>query len=71
MDILVVAPVYNEEEALPGFYRALAEALDRLPQSAEIIFADDVTRQLPRLFKDIGWLAFLSLAARASSARIW
>jgi len=36
-----VVPVYNEEEALPGFYRALAEALDRLTQSAEIIFADD------------------------------
>ena len=41
MDISVVIPVYNEEEALPAFYRALAEALDRLPQSAEIIFADD------------------------------
>ena len=41
MDISVVIPVYNEEEALPTFYRALAEALDRLPQSAEIIFADD------------------------------
>ena len=41
MDISVVIPVYNEEEALPAFYRTLAEALDRLPQSAEIIFADD------------------------------
>jgi len=41
VDISVVVPVYNEEEALPGFYRALAEALDRLTQSAEIIFADD------------------------------
>jgi cellulose synthase/poly-beta-1,6-N-acetylglucosamine synthase-like glycosyltransferase len=41
MDISVVIPVLNEEEALPAFYRALAEALDRLPQSAEIIFADD------------------------------
>ena len=41
MDISVVIPVYNEEEALPTFYRALAEALDRLPLSAEIIFADD------------------------------
>ena len=44
MDISVVIPVYNEEEALPTFYRALAEALDRLPQSAEIIFADDGSR---------------------------
>ena len=41
MDISVVIPVYNEEEALPAFYRGLADALDRLPQSAEIIFADD------------------------------
>ena len=41
MDISVVIPVYNEEDALPAFYRALAEALDQLPQSAEIIFADD------------------------------
>ena len=41
MDISVVIPVYNEEGALPAFYRALAEALDRLPQSAEIVFAND------------------------------
>src|SRR6266851_405938 len=41
MDISVVIPVYNEVEALPEMYRALAETLDRLPQSAEIIFADD------------------------------
>jgi glycosyltransferase involved in cell wall biosynthesis len=41
MDISVVIPVYNEMEALPAFYRRLAEALDRLPRSAEIIFADD------------------------------
>jgi len=33
--------VYNEEEALPAFFRVLAETLDQLPQSAEIIFADD------------------------------
>jgi len=41
VDISVVIPVYNEKEALPAFYRGLADALDRLPQSAEIIFADD------------------------------
>ena len=41
MDISVIIPVYNEEEVLPAFYRALADTLDRLPQSAEIIFADD------------------------------
>ena len=31
----------NSAEALPEMYRALADTLDRLPQSAEIIFADD------------------------------
>ena len=41
MDISVVIPVYDEVEALPELYRALALTLDRLPQSAEIIFADD------------------------------
>src|SRR5215469_11620694 len=41
VDISVVIPVNNEAEALPAFYRALAQSLDRLPQSAEIIFADD------------------------------
>jgi dolichol-phosphate mannosyltransferase len=41
VDISIVIPVYNEEEALPAFFRALADTLDRLPQSAEIIFADD------------------------------
>ena len=44
MDISVVIPVYNEAEALPELYRALADALDRLPQTAEIIFADDGSR---------------------------
>jgi glycosyltransferase involved in cell wall biosynthesis len=41
LDISVVIPMYNEAKALPIFFRVLAEALDRLPQSAEIIFADD------------------------------
>src|SRR5438874_1435576 len=41
MDISVVIPVYNEVDALPELHRALADTLDRLPQSAEIIFADD------------------------------
>ena len=41
MEISVVIPVYNEAEALPELYRGLAATLDRLPQSAEIIFADD------------------------------
>jgi len=41
MDISVVIPVYNEVEALPALYRELADTLDRMPQSAEIVFADD------------------------------
>jgi hypothetical protein len=40
VDISVVIPVYNENEALPELYRTLADTLDRLPQSAEIIFAE-------------------------------
>jgi glycosyltransferase involved in cell wall biosynthesis len=44
MDISVVIPVYNEEDALPELYRALADTLDQLPQAAEIIFADDGSR---------------------------
>jgi glycosyltransferase involved in cell wall biosynthesis len=41
MDISLVIPIYNEAEGLPALYRAVSETLDRLPQSAEIIFADD------------------------------
>src|SRR5258707_13916191 len=41
MDISLVIPIYDEVEGLPPFYRAVSETLDRLPQSAEIIFADD------------------------------
>ena len=44
MDISVVIPVYNEEAAIPELYRALADILDHLPQTAEIIFADDGSR---------------------------
>jgi glycosyltransferase involved in cell wall biosynthesis len=41
MDISIVIPVYNEVEALPPLYSSLAEMLARLDKSAEIIFADD------------------------------
>ena len=44
MDISVVIPVYNEEGALPELYRVLADTLDQLPQTAEIIFANDGSR---------------------------
>jgi glycosyltransferase involved in cell wall biosynthesis len=41
MDISVVIPVYNEVEALPELHQALTDALDRISQSAEIVFVDD------------------------------
>src|SRR5216684_5681805 len=41
MDISLVIPIYNEAEGLPDLNRAVSETLDRLPQSAEIIFAND------------------------------
>jgi glycosyltransferase involved in cell wall biosynthesis len=41
MDISVVIPVYNEGEALAELHRELADALDQLEQSTEIIFVDD------------------------------
>jgi glycosyltransferase involved in cell wall biosynthesis len=44
MDISIVIPVYNEVEALPELYQALTKALDRLHQSAEIVFVDDGSR---------------------------
>jgi glycosyltransferase involved in cell wall biosynthesis len=41
MDLSLVIPVYNEAEELPALYRAISETLGRLPQSAEIVFAND------------------------------
>jgi glycosyltransferase involved in cell wall biosynthesis len=41
MDISVVVPVYNEVEALLDFNQMLTDALDELPQSAEIVFVND------------------------------
>src|SRR6516165_10868495 len=41
MDISVVIPVYNEVETLPELHQTLSDTLDRLPQSAEIVFVDD------------------------------
>ena len=41
MDISVVIPVFNEVEALPELHQALTDALDRISQSAEIVFVDD------------------------------
>jgi len=41
MDISIVIPVYNEAAGLQALYAALARALDPLSRTAEIIFADD------------------------------
>ncbi len=41
MDISVVIPVYNEVEAVPELHKALTDVLDRISQSAEIVFVDD------------------------------
>ncbi len=41
MDISIIIPVFNEAEGIRGFHESLATALDRLPVTAEIIFADD------------------------------
>jgi glycosyltransferase involved in cell wall biosynthesis len=41
MDISLVIPIYNEAEGLPDLNRAVSETLDRLPQSTEIVFVDD------------------------------
>src|SRR5437879_3607174 len=41
MDISVVIPIYNEAEGLPALYRALSETLEHLPQTTEIVFVDD------------------------------
>ncbi|MBV9860318.1 MAG: glycosyltransferase family 2 protein [Alphaproteobacteria bacterium] len=44
MDISIVIPVYDEAEALPDLFSRLTEALDQLPQSYEIIFTNDGSR---------------------------
>ncbi len=41
MDISLVIPIYNEAEGLPALYRAVSETLEHLPQSTEIVFVDD------------------------------
>lgn len=37
----IVIPLFNEVESLPELHARLSEVLDRLPQSAEVIFVDD------------------------------
>jgi dolichol-phosphate mannosyltransferase len=40
----IVAPVYNEEQTLPAFYRRIAAVMDGLGESYEIILVDDGSR---------------------------
>lgn len=39
--IAVVTPVYNEEEGIELFYKEISEHLKKLPETFEIIFVDD------------------------------
>lgn len=41
IDLSVIVPVYNEELALPHFWTALKEVLDRLETSWEVVFVND------------------------------
>jgi glycosyltransferase involved in cell wall biosynthesis len=41
MDLSIVVPLYNEQDSVPLLYRAIADALDTLLATAEIIFVDD------------------------------
>jgi hypothetical protein len=41
VDLSIVVPVYNEIESLPALHGMLSAALETLPQSYEIVFADD------------------------------
>jgi len=63
VDISIVIPVYNEIESLPVLHRMLSGALETLPQSVEIIFCDDGS-------KDGSGVALDELAATDARIRI-
>src|SRR5580692_7256889 len=63
VDISIVIPVYNEIESLPVLHRMLSGALETLPQSVEIIFSDDGS-------KDGSGVALDELAATDARIRI-
>jgi glycosyltransferase involved in cell wall biosynthesis len=44
IELSIVVPVFNEEEAVPVFLRAIAPVLDGLGLACEIIFVDDGSR---------------------------
>lgn len=46
--ISIIVPCYNEEKALPAFYRAAADAVkDIRGADCEFIFVDDGSRTIP------------------------
>lgn len=44
IDLSVIAPVYNEEKVIVEFHKRLAAVLDSLPQTIEIIYVNDGSR---------------------------
>jgi glycosyltransferase involved in cell wall biosynthesis len=44
MDISVIIPIFNELEGLRPLHLALSDTLDRLPQTVEIVFVNDGSR---------------------------
>jgi len=59
----IVAPVYNESESLPEFYRRISEVIGRLDGDVELILVDDGSSD--------GSLALMrDLQARDSSVRV-
>lgn len=55
MLISIIVPCYNEQEALPHFYKAIcAEAEKLAPRELEFIFVDDGSRDgTARLLKEL------------------
>lgn len=50
----VVAPVYNEEQLLPEFYRRVIEALEPLGEPFELVLVNDGSRDgSPRIMREI------------------
>lgn len=62
----IVVPVYNEEEAIPLFYKAIIPVMDRLKEPYEIIFVNDgskdktleILRSLSQRDERIKYLSF-------------
>ena len=44
MDLSVVVPLYNEQDSVKPLHRAIADVLDTLPGTSEIILVDDGSR---------------------------